>query len=286
VIYSIPGRRLAALAAAALLGLGLTTIAASPASAAGVGYVRLAHLSPDTEPVDVYLSAVNGSMAEQKFPGVGYGTVSKYLALPPGTYQVAMKPTNSTPSTKALLTTQATVAEGKAYTVAGVGKNAALGLKVIEDDLALPPAGQAKVRVVQASITQPVLDITCAGKTIAEGVQFATTTDYSDVGPGKWTIKLISPGTSKTTTVSAPLAAGSVYSLIVLDAESGGLTTQLRTDARSNGVPEGGIATGGGGTAKRGNDLGLVSIGAGLLLLIGAAGGFMLRRARLRPQPR
>jgi hypothetical protein len=287
VIHSIPGRRLAALTAAALLGLGLTTIAASPASAAGVGYVRLAHLSPDTFPVDVYLSAVNGSMAEQKFPGVAYGTVSKYLALPPGTYQVAMKdPKDKDPNAKALLTTQATVVEGKAYTIAGVGKFADLGLRVIPDDLALPPAGQAKVRVVQASVKQPVLNVTCAGKSIGDGVQFATTTDYRDVGPGKWTIKLNSPGTAKTTTVSAPLAAGSVYSLIVLDSKGGGLTAQLRTDARSNGVPEGGIATGGGGTAKHGNDLGLVSIGAGGLLLIGAAGGFMLRRARLRPQPR
>lgn len=287
MIHSTPGRRLAAITAAVLLGLGLTTLAASPASAAGVGYVRLAHLSPDTPDVDVYLKAVGGSSPAQKFPGVGYGTVSKYLPLPVGSYEVAMRPAKAPESTKALLTTQVNVVEGKAYTVAGVGPNTGLGLKVIDDDLGLPPDGQAKVRVLQASMAQPVLNITCAGKSIGDGVQFATTTDYRDVSPGKWTIKLASPGSSKTTTVSAPLQAGAVYSLIVLDrGKSGGLTAQLRTDARSNGVPEGGVATGGGGTAKRGNDLGLISIAAGALLLVVATGGLLLRRTRLRPQAR
>jgi hypothetical protein len=287
VIHSIPGRRLAALAAAALLGLGLTALGASPASAAGVGYVRLAHLSPDTPDVDVYLKPVSGNTQAQKFPGVGYGTVSKYLPLPVGSYEVAMRAAKADPSTPALLTTQVNVAEGKAYTVAGVGPKAGLGLKVIDDDLGLPPAGQAKVRVIQASMKQPLLNITCAGKSIGDGVKFASTTDYRDVAPGKWTIKLAQPGSTKTTTVSAPLQAGAVYSLIVLDrGGSGGLTAQLRTDAKSNGVPEGGVATGAGGTAKRGNPLGLLSIGAGLLLLIVAGGGFLLRRARLGVQPR
>ena len=49
-------------------------LAAPPAAAASVGYVRLAHLSPDTPPVDVYLSSVAGG-APKKFPAVGYGTV-------------------------------------------------------------------------------------------------------------------------------------------------------------------------------------------------------------------
>jgi hypothetical protein len=287
VIHSTRGRRLAAFTAAALLGLGLTTFAASPASAAGVGYVRLAHLSPDTPEVDVYLKAVGGSAPAQKFPGVGYGTVSKYLPLPVGSYEVAMRASKAPETTQPLLTTQVNVVEGKAYTVAGVGPHTGLGLKVIDDDLGLPPDGQAKVRVLQASMTQPVLNITCAGKSIGDGVQFATTTGYRDVNPGKWTIKLASPGSSKTTTVSAPLQAGGVYSLIVLDrGTSGGLTAQLRTDARSNGVPEGGVATGGGGTAKHGADVGLITIGAGALLLVVAMGGFLLRRTRLRPQAR
>jgi hypothetical protein len=284
VIPPTRGRRLAALASAVLLGLGLSALAAAPASAAGVGYVRLAHLSPDTPAVDVYLSSVGGSMEQQKFPSVAYGVVSKYLPLPPGTYAVSMRAVGADPASAPILTTQATVEEGKAYTVAGVGKHADLGLRVIPDDLGLPGDGKAKVRVIQASIKQPVLDVTCAGKTIGDDVQFASTTDYRTVGPGKWTIKLNAPGAGTTATVSAPLNAGSVYSLIVLDGKNGGLTGELRTDARSNGVPEGGVATGGGGTAGTpGGVFGTVAIGAGLLLLLAAGGGYALRRLKLRP---
>jgi hypothetical protein len=284
VIPSTPGRRLAALLVATLLGLGLSTFAAGPASAAGVGYVRLAHLSPDTPAVDVYLSSVNGTIEQQKFPSVAYGVVSKYLPLPPGTYAVSMRAVGAEPTSAPILTTQATVEEGKAYTVAGVGKHADLGLRVIPDDLGLPSDGKAKVRIIQASVKQPVLDVTCAGKPIGDDVQFASTTDYRTVDPGKWTIKLSAPGAPTTATVSAPLNAGSVYSLIVLDGKSGGLTGELRTDARSNGVPEGGVATGDGGTARTpGGTFGTLAIGAGILLLIVAGGGYALRRFKLRP---
>jgi hypothetical protein len=274
--------RLAALTAAALVGVGLSTVVAAPAHAAGVGYVRLAHLSPDTPAVDVYLSSVTGAIAQQKFPAVAYGVVSKYLPLPPGTYAVAMRGAGSAATSPPVLTTQATVEEGKAYTVAGVGRHADLGLKVIVDDLGLPEQGKSKVRVIQASLRVPVLDVAVSGgDSVASGAQFASTTDYRQVTPGKWTLKLAAPGAATGSTVSCTLAAGSVYSLIVLDNSRGGLTAQLRIDASSNGVPSGGVNTGGGGTARR-SAAGLLPVGAAVLVLLAGAGAVVLRRARLR----
>ncbi|MEV8514830.1 DUF4397 domain-containing protein [Dactylosporangium sp. NPDC051484] len=277
-------RRLAALVAAALAGVGLTVLDASPAAAAGVGYVRLAHLSPDTPAVDVYLSSVSGAIAQQKFDAVGYGTVSKYLPLPPGTYAVAMRRKGDPSSAAPVLSTQATVEEGRAYTVAGTGRFADLGLRVIVDDLGLPEAGTAKVRVVQASVKQPILDVAVAGGArIADGVQFATTTSYQTVEPGRWTLRLTQPGVTGTaTTLAAQLKAGAVYSLIILDG-SGGLTAQLRTDASSGGVPEGGVDTGAGGTAGEHGMSPLLPIGGGAaLVLLAVAGGLSWRRSRVR----
>jgi hypothetical protein len=283
-VFAAPQRRrLAALAAAALVGLGLTLVDASPAAAAGVGYVRLAHLSPDTPAVDVYLSSVTGAIPQQKFDAVAYGTVSKYLSLPPGTYAVAMRKKGDPSSAAPVLSTQATVEEGKAYTVAGTGKFADLGLRVIPDDLGLPAGGKAKVRVVQASVKQPTLDVAVSGgPKIAEGVTFATTTSYQTVDPGRWTLRLAAPGaTGAATTVTAPLKAGAVYSLIILDG-SNGLTAQLRTDASSSGVPEGGVDTGGGGTANEssGTLSTALTIGAGVAVLVVAVAGLLFWRRR------
>ena len=88
-------RRLLAGSGALLLATALATAAVPvPANAATgadtVGYVRLAHLSPDTPAVDVYLAAP-GAAKPQVFPGVGYGVVSDYLELAPGRYAVAMR---------------------------------------------------------------------------------------------------------------------------------------------------------------------------------------------------
>lgn len=79
-------RALPALGAAALLSLAL----AAPASAQDAGaQVRVLHGIPGT-PVDVY---VNGERALDDFQP---GTVTGDLALPAGSYQVAVFPANAT----------------------------------------------------------------------------------------------------------------------------------------------------------------------------------------------
>jgi Domain of unknown function (DUF4397) len=273
-------RRLAALMGATLVACVLSALAANPASAADVGYVRLAHLSPDTPDVDVYLQAVNGSL-KQRFPGVGYGVVSKYLPLGAGTYAVAMRVAGAPESSPPVLTTQVTVTAGNAYTVAGVGKHADLGLRVISDDLALPASNKAKVRVIQASVVAPVLDVSVSGgENVATGVAFATTTNYQEVTPGNWTLQLKPAGSSSATTQSASLSAGGVYSVLVLDKKPSGLEVKVFTDAKGGG-PVGAVETGAGGTAPRPMRF-PVLLGLSLAVLFGvAAVGLWTRRRRV-----
>ena len=239
-----------ATAALAALVTVLLAATAAPAHAAGDGYVRLAHLSPDTPAVDVYLKSDSGAVKDQKFDGVAYGAMSDYLRLPTGTYSVAMRKAGAAASTPPVLTTQVTVADGAAYTVAGVGRYADLGLRVLKDDLKLPSADSSKIRIIQASVRAPVLDVGGAnGKTIADGVQFATTTDYRQVNPGKWTVRVTPSGGGDTKDLPCTLGAGNVYSLLVLDDKSGGLKPELHIDAARQGtVPQGGVATGAGGS--------------------------------------
>ena len=120
-----------------------------------------------------------------------------------------------------MLTTEVAVTSGDAFTVAGVGRHADLGLRVLNDDLSAPTDGRAKVRVVQASVRTPVLDVAAAdGPMIADGVQFATTTDYQQVEPGSWRLKLTGAG-GPSTDAEVRLTGGAVYSLLVLDAQAG-----------------------------------------------------------------
>ncbi|WP_329102566.1 DUF4397 domain-containing protein [Micromonospora sp. NBC_01699] len=288
-------RRTLAFGSVTLLGLGLSALAAAPAGAAGVGYVRLAHLSPDTPAVDVYLAAATGSAEPRVFPAVGYGVVSGYLSLPVGRYAVAMRQAGAPASSKPVLTAEVAVTAGDAYTVAGVGRYADLGLRVLDDDISAPAAGRAKVRVVQASVRAPVIDVAAAdGPTIADAVPFATTTPYSQVEPGSWKLRLNSTGGTPTT-ADVRLAAGTVYSLLVLDAEQGGLTTELRIDARGGEVvPAGGVDTGAGGARNAvgtrasdepaGRDYPLVAaaVAAGTLLAVLTAAVVLLVRRRAR----
>lgn len=243
-------RTATALTGALLLGTGACLVAAAPAGAASVGYVRLAHLSPDTPEVDVYLDDLSGPAETQVFKAVGYGVMSAYLPLPSGRYAVSMRQKGAAASTPPVLTTDVTVTTGQAYTVAGVGRYADLGLRILEDDISAPSQGKSKVRVVQASVRAPVLDVgSASGATIASGVQFATTTDYREVDPGDWQVRL-QPSGGDATVAKCTMAEGGVYSLIVLDAKSGGLTTELREDAKGGVVvPAGGVDTGGGGAA-------------------------------------
>jgi hypothetical protein len=271
------------LAVLTAITLGVPIVAATPAAAAqDPGYVRLAHLSPDTPAVDVYLSSVSGAIDEQTFPAVGYGVVSGYQALPTGTYAVSMRLAGAEPSSPPVLTTQVEVAGGAAYTVAGVGRNADLGLRVIEDDLSMPADGKAKVRLVHASVNAPVLTMGVAdGPTIAEDVAFADTTPYREVDPGTWTLEIQPEGDAEPTTKEATLDEGNVYTCLVLDTEQGGLTWNLLVDAGREGVvPSGGVETGAGGLQRSG--LTAVPFAAVLMALAAGLAIFAVRRAGAR----
>lgn len=279
---SLPTRRMRRLAAAAA-ALTIVALGSTPAhAAAGDGYVRLAHLSPDTPAVDVYLKSDSGAVDPQTFKAVAYGDMSRYLRLPAGTYQVAMRKAGAPASEKPVITTQVSVADKGAYTVAGVGRFADLGLRVLQDDLRLPDPGKSKVRIIQASVKAPVLDV--AGKngtTIADGVEFATTTAYREVNPGKWSVEVEPTGGGRASELPCTLGAGSVYSLVVLDDAAGGLKPELHVDAERQGtVPLGSVATGAGGTSPSSPVTGVVVAALAAALVTGGLVVALRRRLR------
>lgn len=288
-------RRLVRATLIGLFAILSTAVFLAPA-AADSAFLRLAHLSPDTPEVDVYVaSAADPGTSMVVLRGVGYGTLSDYQSLPSGPYTVSMRPAGADPSTPPVIATTLDATSGSAYTVAGVGSFAELGLTVLTDDLTLPPAGQGRARVIQAAASQPQLDIAVqGGQSLGRDVEFATTTPYNNVGAGDWVLR-VSADNETLAELPITVAAGSVYSVLILDTPTG-VAAAMQVDATAAGVvPAGGVETGAGGLAV--NELAspdpssntirsavLVVSGIGLLGLAGlvVAGGTRRPAARVR----
>jgi hypothetical protein len=234
--------------------LGLVGATAAHADEPGQGWVRVAHLSPDTKSVDVKLTALAGGDLVSELDDVAYGAVSDYIDVPQGTYVVSMVPAGSPDSTAPVIQQSVNIVNGQPVTVAAYGTNADLATTVFPDDLTPPADGEARVRVIQASTTAETVDIaTSTGTAITSGAEQGTATGYASVAAGPWTLDVTgSPerGAATTTQSDIDLASGSVATLFVLDDSTGGVTVKPVIDSASVGdLPTGGIQTGGGATA-------------------------------------
>jgi hypothetical protein len=233
------------------IATGLTALGAPAASAVpspGTGLVRMMHLSPDTPQVDATIASVSDPDVKVVLPAVAYGDVSEYRTVPAGAYTVSARAAGADPASPPVLGITVTVTEGSATTVAGVGHFADLGFAVLTDDLTLPPPGQARVRVINAASTGTPLDLSLVGSgTLARGLAFAKHTEYVDVPGGPATLSVATSGPQADLPVDP--AAGSVYTVLVLDSSDGGVTVRTVLDAASPGVvPAGGMETGAGGS--------------------------------------
>ena len=109
----------------------------------------------------MYLYSFDNSNAMIVLHHVAYGTVSPYESVTAGDYSVAMRATGASPSSQPVLSTSVTITAGQAYTVAGMGPESGLRLQVLDDELTTPP-GQARIRVIQASLKQQTVKVTSA----------------------------------------------------------------------------------------------------------------------------
>jgi Domain of unknown function (DUF4397) len=270
--------RVLAAGAVFLLAVAPGTAFATSSTASPVGWVRLAHLSPNTPPVDVYLYSFGVSTARLVLDHVAYGDASPYESLAPGVYVVAMRGAGASPSTSPVISTDIDVKAGKAYTVAGLGPASALTLQVLDDQLQAP-AGQSDVRVIEASLHDPEVTIDAASDTLAASLRFPEVSGYTDVAPGRDTVSV--HATTGSSNSELDFAPNDSYTLAVIDSAKGAPTVLDLTDsATSSVIPDGGVETGLGGTASRPDAL-AEDAEWGLLLLVGA-GGVLFASRRLR----
>lgn len=279
--FGRPGARLAMLLGVATLMLGTLAGAAAAAptsSMSGKGWVRCAHLSPNTAPVDIYMYSFGDPMAMSVLRHVPYGDVSMYMDTPAGEYTVGIRPAGAPASTPPVLSTSFTVQAGQAYTVAAMGPAKGLRLQALNDRLTTPQ-GMSLVRVIQASLKEHRVTVRAGSATLVSNLGFADVTPYGTDKPGQ--LMVHAAGGSETWSGPVKLTAGSIHTLVVLDS-SGGLKVNDLTDAAgSDMMPHGGVSTGLGGTAPSppASPLPWLAGLAGGLLVVAAA-AIRLRRSR------
>lgn len=251
-----------------------------PASATAPGWVRLAHFSPNTPAVDVYLSSYGSSKTILRLDHVAYGGLSAYQKLPAGYYTIAMRGAGAAAASPPVISANVRVRGGDAHTIAGVGPASGLRLQVLSDKLRAAP-GKANVRVIEASLRQRSVDVTAGGTTLAKGLRLAGNTPYRALPAG--TRPVTANGETQRTGRSVRLAAGSTHTIVVLDGPKN--LRLLDLDDAAAGTPtKGPINTGLGGTvspprpATRAPSSGdaLALVGGGLL--VAGVAAFRLRR--------
>ena len=283
-------KRILAIAGATGLALLTAPVSASaqtsahqPSSANAV--VRAAHFSPDTPGVDVYLTSYSGASSKVWQSDVGYGDVTAYRTLKPGLYLVAMRVHGAPASSPAGLKWTLNARAGRAYTVAAIGTNKNLTGVVLRDTLAAPANGHGLVRVIQAASRAPQARLVAEPNTVlTTAARFATSTGYRSVAAGTWTVQATSvthPDTATTRQIT--VRAGTISSVVVLDAKGTGI--QLRTYADASGTaiaPQGSIDAGGGGTAAQPVSASTAPAGIAAVLVLGAATMLLRRRQAVR----
>jgi hypothetical protein len=233
-----------------------------PHAAAGdaTGLLRIAHLSPDTPDVDVALAplpAADGAPLTDPGPdvatGLGYGDVSAFTEVRPGSYAVSVRAagTGTGRNTPPVLTARVDVPAGEARTVAVSGLFADLALQPLADDLSAPPAGSARVRVLSAASGIRSVDVGLeGGPALATALPFGGAASAVVVPAGRSTVWVDgAPGSA--TALPVTWAPGSISTLLVLDAPGGGgQAVRVVLDAAGPAVvPTGAVEAGSGGTA-------------------------------------
>jgi hypothetical protein len=242
-----------------LLGSAVPAVADTPATPA-TGWIRFAHFAPSQGPVDIW---VDGAVAvtDSSFKDVG-----AYISLAVGPHAVAVRPTGAPASTPAMATGTAVVSASTAITGAIVDVNGKLQLEMLNDDLSAPPAGDAKLRIIQSapglgSVSATLHPTATASDTAAQesatsaldipDVAFASASPYLAVPTGTYQVAVTKEGES-TTLVSGnnlPVTAGTVDSIVVLGAASSPTIEVLSDAVGATAMPIGGMHTGEGGTA-------------------------------------
>ncbi|MEZ2348314.1 DUF4397 domain-containing protein [Terriglobus sp. RCC_193] len=208
-------------AAAAITGLsGCQAVSSTNTN---VSQLRIIDATPDAGGIDIYAGSTVLTY------NLGYGTITSYIPVNPGTYTLAA---DATGTRSALASVRASLLNGKQYTLLFSSVAASLQAQVLLDQSQPAPTGQIALRFLDEAIYPGALDVYLVptGSTldkvnpILTGLNFGNTPTYLNVPTGTYTLYIVSAGTVVATTTvpmytgaSTTYPAGSARTFVLLD---------------------------------------------------------------------
>jgi hypothetical protein len=216
-------------------GLSDGSFTVVPAVDAALAGVRVLHGSADAPAVDVY---ANGGLILENVP---FGTISPYLYVPAGTYQIQVVPSGASLAEGPVVIDAALAFEGGTLTtVAASNVLADITANVISDAPA-PVADKAQVRVVHLSADAPRVDVAPDGApatdAIVKNLKYGKASKYLTVDGGEYDLDVRAAGKKKAAfdIPAITLENGKSYSAIAIgQLGDGSFTVILSEDAAAN----------------------------------------------------
>jgi len=163
--------------------------------------VRLAHFSPDTPAVELYVA---GELSDVQ--GLEFGQVTDWIALPAATYNMAVAPAGTSFGDAAIGPINYELQAGSYTTIAAIGSlaNGTLTAQVLREDFGEYEEGNARVAVFHAIEDAPAVDLILAdGTVLASGLEYASGLAFNsglvtlDVPAGTYDIQVVPSGATE-----------------------------------------------------------------------------------------
>jgi uncharacterized surface protein with fasciclin (FAS1) repeats len=180
-------------------------------------HIRVAHFSPDTPAVDVY---VNGELSA--IQGLEFPSVTEWIALPAGSYNLAVSPAGTSYDDAAIGPADFNLPAEAWITVAAVGSLAdgTLAPAILIEDYSDIESGNARVAVFHAIEDAPAVDVWANGGQIISQLAFPGTLGNNDglsildVPAGSYDLQVVPAGATEPVVLDLPgteLAANTNY---------------------------------------------------------------------------
>jgi uncharacterized surface protein with fasciclin (FAS1) repeats len=180
-------------------------------------HIRVAHFSPDTPAVDVY---VNGELSA--IQGLEFPSITEWIALPAGSYNLAVSPAGTSYDDAAIGPADFDLPAEAWITVAAVGSLAdgTLAPAILIEDYSDIESGNARVAVFHGIEDAPAVDVWANGSPIISQLAFPGTLGNNDglsildVPAGSYDLQVVPAGATEPVVLDLPgteLAANSNY---------------------------------------------------------------------------